>query len=330
MSSHDVAGHRIASRMTLVLAGLVTVATAASSAAAQDTTARPAKAPDVPVAAAAASGPPGTEIYLVPLRVGGGVAALGTPINITLRPGYDNQPSFTPDGRAVLYTSIRDDGQADIYRYDIGSRRTTRVTATRESEYSPTVTPGGRRISVVRVEADSTQRLWGMALDGTDLRPILDRVKPVGYHAWGDARTLALFVLGEPPTLQIADVRSGDARVVATTIGRSIHRMPGQRAISFVDKRSADQWWLARLELRSGRVTPLVRTLPASEDHAWTPGGIALMAHGDSLYQWTPGRTAGWRPIGVPALPGAGRLSRMAVSPKGNLLALVAEEPATK
>jgi len=65
-----------------------------------------------------------------------------------------------PDGHGVLYTSIRNK-QADIYRYDLQSGATTQVTNTAESEYSPTLMPDRKNISVVRVEADGkTQRLW--------------------------------------------------------------------------------------------------------------------------------------------------------------------------
>ena len=42
-------------------------------------------------------------------------------MNITRSPGYDNQPSFTPDGAAILFTSNRGGTQTDIYRYDVGS-----------------------------------------------------------------------------------------------------------------------------------------------------------------------------------------------------------------
>ena len=83
--------------------------------------------------------PPATDIYLIALtwrdgrvRLGDGPAA-----NITNWTGYDNQPFFLPDGRSLLYTSIREDGQADIYRYDLGSGLSVRLTATPESEYSP-------------------------------------------------------------------------------------------------------------------------------------------------------------------------------------------------
>ncbi len=95
--------------------------------------------------------PPATDIYLAELRVSHGRASVGAPVNVTGRPGYDNQPMFLPDGRAFLYTSIREDSQADIYRYDIARATSSRVTATRESEYSPTPLPDGTGFSVVRV-----------------------------------------------------------------------------------------------------------------------------------------------------------------------------------
>ena len=177
----------------------------------------------------AAAQPPATDIYLADLRVADGRVNVGAPLNVTARPGYDNQPYFLPDGRAFLYTSIRADSQADIYRYDLGPATSVRLTTTRESEYSPTPLPDGTGFSVVRVEADSTQRLWAFDWDGTRPRLVLDSIKPVGYHAWGDAHTLALFVLGSPPTLQIADARApgrpGD--VVARDIGRSLHGCRG-------------------------------------------------------------------------------------------------------
>src|SRR5204862_4083906 len=100
-------------------------------------------------------------IYLAHVTNTGGVVKVETPVNITNRTGYDNQPSFTTDGRAILYTSTREDAQADIYRYDIASKSITRLTKTApESEYSAIVMPRGDRFSVIGVEKDSTLRIW--------------------------------------------------------------------------------------------------------------------------------------------------------------------------
>ncbi|HLB54025.1 MAG TPA: hypothetical protein VJK71_02870, partial [Gemmatimonadales bacterium] len=175
----------------------------------------------------AAQAPPGTDIFLAPLQRTGAALTAGAPVNITARAGYDNQPSFSPDGRSVYYASARE-GQTDLYRYEIAPRRTVRVTTTAESEYSPTVMPDGRHLSVVRVERDSTQRLWQFTLAGAPVKPILATIKPVGYHAWLNADTLLLFVLGSPATLQRAEVGPGTAAILARDIGRALARIPGR------------------------------------------------------------------------------------------------------
>jgi hypothetical protein len=112
-----------------------------------------------PADAGGQAAPPSTDIYVVALSGRAGSLGAGGPVNATNREGYDNQPMFLRDGSGFFYTSIREDGQADIYRYDFSSRSSFRVTDTKESEYSATPTPDGKSLSVVRVEADSTQRL---------------------------------------------------------------------------------------------------------------------------------------------------------------------------
>src|SRR4029079_4951244 len=131
--------------------------------------------------------------------------------------------------------------QMDIYRYDVATKALTNLTSTPESEYSPLLTPDGRSFSVIRVEADGTQRLWQFDLDGRNPRLVLENVKPVGYHVWIDATHLALFVLGaqgQPSTLQIADTATGTAEVVASNIGRCLLMRPGRATLTFLSKAS--------------------------------------------------------------------------------------------
>src|SRR5262249_3472162 len=153
--------------------------------------------------------PPASDIYLVDLkRQHNGAMKFSQPMKITNTVGYNNQPSFMPDGKSILYTSIREK-QADIFGYDLRTSKTVQNTNTPESEYSPTLMPDGKTISVVRVEADGTQRLWKFPLAGGAPSLILEKTKPVGYHLWIDNYTLALFILGgtgKPNTLQIVEV----------------------------------------------------------------------------------------------------------------------------
>jgi hypothetical protein len=281
------------------------------------------------IALFALQGPPATDIYLADLRVVQGRVTVGTALNVTSRPGYDNQPAFLPDGRSILYTSVRD-SQADIYRYDIEKRASSAVTQTRESEYSPTPLPDEIGFSVIRVEADSTQRLWAFDLDGTHARLVLDSIKPVGYHAWGDDHMLILFVLGSPATLQIADAAAPGARgeVLARDIGRSLQRIPGRAAVSFLQRDSVAGPSLQQVDVRTRRVTQLVKTPVGAEFFAWTPDGIALTAGGTKLYQWDPRRGGAWQEIADLAAAGLTNITRLAISAKGDRIAIVAVPPA--
>ncbi|MDZ7360441.1 MAG: hypothetical protein ONB46_06900 [candidate division KSB1 bacterium] len=268
--------------------------------------------------------PPAADIFLIDMKIRSGKIELGKPVQITEWKGYDNQPSFLPDGKSLLYTSIRDDGQADTYRYNITDNTITRITQTPESEFSPTMMPDGKHFSVVRVEPDSTQRLWKFPINGGEPALVLENLKPVGYHAWADANTVALFILGNPLTLQIADLRTSKAEVVAENIGRSLHKIPKQEVISFVHKVGENEWLIKRLDLKTRAITTLVKTLPGSEDCAWTPQGILLMGKDSKLFQHDPKKNGEWQEIADFSSAGLKSITRLAVSPKGDRLAIVA------
>jgi WD40 repeat protein len=269
--------------------------------------------------------PPSTDIYLVEMK--GGLESLedAKPHPVAVEKGYDNQPSFTPDGRAILFTANRDGKQMDIYEHTRGGA-TKQLIATPEGEYSPTITPDGA-ISVIRVEADGTQRLWRFDRNGTNPRVLLANVKPVGYHAWIDGGRLALFVLGKPATLGLARPGEAPAETVATDIGRSIHRVPGTRAVSFVQREGDGRFLIKQLDPDSKRITTLTAAVAGSSDRdcAWMPDGTLLMSAGTRVFAWKEGNRA-WREVYDVKPHGLGNVSRLAVSPDGRALAFVVAE----
>jgi hypothetical protein len=269
---------------------------------------------------------PAPDVYLAALTIARDAVTVGTPMNITDRVGYDNQPSFSSDGAAIFFTSVRTDAQADIYRYEIAAKAITRVTRTApESEYSATPIDGGRAISVIRVERDSAQRLWRFPLDGGAPSVILERVRPVGYHAWADDRTLVLFVLGSPNSLQLADVSRGTADTIATGIGRSMHRIPGTQRVSFVRKLSPTEWWIESLDPNTRATARLVRLPEGVEDYAWLPDGSIICGRGSQLLRWSSSTGTSWRDVVDLRSAGIGGITRLAVSPPGDRIAFVAE-----
>jgi dipeptidyl aminopeptidase/acylaminoacyl peptidase len=278
---------------------------------------------------------PPPEIYLAPVRAGA-TPQIGAWINISNDPDYDNQPSFLPDSSAILFTSRRDGKQTDIYRYDVAAKAVTQLTRTTESEYSATVTPDRKTFSVVRVESDgTTQRLWRFDLDGSNPRLVLENVKPVGYHAWIDETHLALFVLGSPATLQIADTATGKAEVAATGIGRSVLIRPGVRTVSYMTTGASKQ--VMEWNPKTQASTPLFAPFENSQDAAWASDGALWMASGTKIMRRAAG-AAEWSMVAdVDVKPAAGTLpptvksiTRLMLSPNGQWLAFVAEPVVAK
>ncbi len=278
----------------------------------------------VPPANRAPAGPPSTDVYLVPLAAGDGLPKIGAPANLTHREGYDNQPSFAPNSRSFFYTSTREDGQSDIYRFDLSTGLATVVRKTKESEYSAELTADTSSILAIRVELDSTQRLWRIPLGNGEAAPAIADIKPVGYFAQPDDSTLALFVLGSPATLQIWHKGRAGVDTAARIIGRSVLTIPGTSKISYVQKGDTN-WFIMQYDPRTRRADTLVRTLGGtSEDIAWIDGNTLISAKGTKVYGWKRG-TPEWIELGDLKYAALDKITRVKVSPNGAWLALVAE-----
>jgi len=249
----------------------------------------------------------------------------GEPRKISDVAGYNNQPFFMPDGKAVLYTSFRSK-QTDIYRYDLSTGATTQVTNTSESEYSPTLMPDKKNISVVRVEADGTQRLWKFPLAGGSPSLVIENIKPVGYHHWIDDHTVVLFVLGgtgKPNFLEVYDLRTGKSEFVTENPGRVLRKVPNQNSFSFVHKVSDQSWEIKAFDLRTRTSASLIATLPGVEDYAWLPSGKLIMAKDSKLFAVVPLSGAQWAEVADFSKAGIKRITRIAVNTSGSRIAVV-------
>jgi hypothetical protein len=277
--------------------------------------------------------PPSTDIYLVQLK--GGLASMKTakPTPVSTAPGYDNQPYFSADGKRLLFAANHDGKQTDVFMFNRENGRVAQMTNTPENENSPTFLPSGKTdadgFSVVRSEMDKTQRLWRFNATGREPYLLLTDIKPVGYHAWIDPDRVALFVLGEPNSLQLASVNSGKAEVVANGIGRSLHRIPATRSVSFVHRQPSGEWWIKQIDVDSKKIDPLTRVVEGATDRdmAWMPDGkTILMSSGTKVFSWARGGSS-WTEVFDAAPHSLGAVSRIAVSPKGDAIAIVVAEP---
>lgn len=285
--------------------------------------------------------PPATDIFLIDFDTTSQTWRPTGVRRVTDREAYDNQPYFESDGSGVLYTSYRD-GQTDIFRYRLDSQETERLTDTEESEYSPTPVAGPPGFSTVRVEGDGTQRLWRFPAgsgEGREPELVFPEIAPVGYHAWIDAGTVAMFVLGEPHELVIGDLLSQESGTVASDIGRALHRVPraprgsGRRAVSFVDKSEPERWLVSVVDLATGETEVIAETPSKSEDFVFWSDHEILIGQGSKLFLFDlessgdlrgdgPG---GWREVADLSEFGVRGITRLSPSPSGDVLAVVGD-----
>ncbi len=268
----------------------------------------------------------GSEILLFDLKVKKNKITLSNPANVTNHKGYDNQPSFHTDEPILYYSSFKEEGRADIISYNYKTKETVAVTNTSEREYSPTLTPDKTSLSCIIQRDNGAQDLGKYPLDGGEPSVIINNMI-VGYHVWADNSHVALFILGEPNTLHYLRLPTKEDTVLAQNIGRSLHKIPGERAISFIQKTDGTDWQVKKLESETMTITTLATTLPGREDIAWTADRKVISSDGAKIYFLDPAKGKTWTEVAIQSgselLKGVTRLS---VNSRGDKLAVVISE----
>jgi hypothetical protein len=244
------------------------------------------------------------------------------------RGGYNNQPSFFSNHELWLTAQFRNDTtQTDLIALDLTAKTQTRVTATpATAEYSPTLMPGGKRFSAVRVEADGNQRLWSFPLDRSDNgRPEFPKIYNVGYHCWLRDTLAVFFIVGEndqPHTLYAAGTRAQKPQRIAANIGRCLVKRPDGKLL-FVQKPTEQTWFLKTWDPVTNVQEILVKMPPGTEDFALLPDGVLLAGNGAKLYQYNPRREAEWREVADLGRFMVKKITRLAASKDGKLAVVV-------
>ena len=269
----------------------------------------------------------GTEIYLLDLTESAGSLTLSNPRNVSDKPGYDNQPFFHPAKPLLYYTSMMDDKQTDIWSCNLKTGIRMPVTRTPDSEYSPTVLPDNQHIScIVQRKANGDQDLVRYSLQNPTATTLLLESKKtgkIGYQAWLNAQEAVVFVLGEPSSMHYMNFKTGKDTIMATQIGRSLHRIPRQNAFSFVQQ-VGDKWVIRAYDPTRNQVSELTESYPDSEHYnAWTNSGTLLESRGNELWSFSP-KTKQWQVVQLPENLPRRKLSRIAVW--GRKIALVLDE----
>ncbi len=266
----------------------------------------------------------GTEVYLFDVSNDGETWSLSNPLNVSQNVGYDNQPSFSPDGTILYFTSNRN-GETDLVAYDIGSGGKTWVTETaKRSEYSPTITPDGNHISFISLTNEGVQEFRKINVE-TRVETLIEDDPIIGYFVWIDDESYLSFVLAnedQPSTLQIHNSETGEKTILGENPGRSFHKIPGSKAVSYIQTiHEAPEIFGYYFVNESTEF--IHSTLSDSQDMAWLPSGEILMGLGSKLFIASDSNWLELVDLSNFDLTG---ISRLAANSTGTKLAIVVEE----
>lgn len=275
---------------------------------------------------------PNTNLYLFDLnQLSDSIIEFSNPKYLTYfnEYGYNNQPYFLAND-AIMFTAQfpEDTSQTDIFLLNLTDKTKTQITATPESEYSPTFIPKGRsteslQFSAVRVEMDGTQRLWRFPMDLSDNgRPALTQITDIGYHYWINPSDLLLFIVDEPHRLIISNTETEKTVNVASQIGRCFQKMP-RGNVAYVHMINDKTWLLKELDTETYRTRLITATLQGSEDFITLSDGTIIMGKGSKLYKFNKLKDIAWLEIADFSDFGIYDITRMALNFNQNKIVLV-------
>ncbi len=262
---------------------------------------------------------------------------------ITTDPGYEGEPTFSPDGETIAYVSDRT-GNFDIFLRQVSGGPDINLTANPADDVQPAFSPDGKQIAFVSTRDGSSELTYGgpysFSLGGsiwvmTALGGAPKRIAEAGnFPSWSPDGTHVLFAGGTwfRPKLYAVPASGGEPREIPITFesDKAVPAhiefprfSPNGRRIAF--EGTPGTIYLVAAE--GGNATALV----AGRCPAWSPDSASL------IYSNTePGRNASlWRvslshtPTGTPVTPepltiGRGADMNAAVAPGGRRIAFAA------
>lgn len=259
---------------------------------------------------------------------------------VTVQPGtggslhhatYLNQPVFSRDGSRLLWTrqTGTDPLDTDIYYKLIGAGEPGKpLLQSPFGEFSATPMPQQDQLySVVRVEADGTQRLWQIGAGQEQL--LFPELKGVGYHVWGSDDDLLLFLLEDStgPNRAVYRSKDGDLTMLAGNIGRALLYQANTDRFFFTAPRPgqpADSpLWLWRYQA-GGKKAEALLPMPANgQDLAVTSQGTVLVSAGQFIFQLAEDHWLPWTDLSKQC---DGKVTRFKLNPVQPMLAFVCDK----
>lgn len=268
---------------------------------------------------------PNTDIHLFKLAVKNDRYQLSHGINISNNLGYDNQPYFTPSSQSLLFVSARDSAETDVYEYDIKNTKTSQLTQTPHSEYSPKPVGETGNVSFVSEGFNPYQSVWQLDRKTGKQTWLLNSKEPVGYYQYNDTTGDVLFWSRYGWSVQYLNAKRNENRFISGgAIPSTPQQIPNSNRFSFVHRQTNGEVWIKAFDPNTFSITPIAPIFDSNYDYAWAPNGDILRFSNNQLQVWpAENQDRAWQEGQDLSLFVNGKIGRLNVSPNGQFIALV-------
>ena len=244
--------------------------------------------------------------------------------NISNNEGYDNQPSFISNETVVF--AGNNDGQTDISEYNLTSNLQKWVNSKTEGgEYSPQKFPSNSDVAAVRLDTDGLQRLYRYDAETGKSKEIIEDLQVAYFAFYNDKKMLATVLNTDKLDLVMLDLASKSVDTIFYNAGRSLQKVPNTSSMSYSLVNEEGNLDLYLLDMNSYE-SFFVSELPIGiQDYVWINDTQILVGSGSRLYMYDTLGGSEWNRVASIEEYGIKNITRMAISPNGKKLAVVAE-----
>ena len=142
---------------------------------------------------------------------------------------------------------------------------------------------------------------------------------------WFDESTVISAVIeNNGLNLFVTDINTQKSRKYATNVGRSFHKIPNSKLVSFVSKED-DIWLIKSLNPLTGETKIITQTLPNIEDMCWLINGCILIPSENRIYTFNPKKDSQFSIFKDFEDDNLQKITRITSNEIGTMLALVSE-----
>lgn len=245
--------------------------------------------------------------------------------NISNNEGYDNQPSFISNESVVF--AGNNGGQTDISEYNLTSKLQKWVNKPTEGgEYSPQKFPSNNDMAAVRLDKDGKQRLYVYNSEKGTSSELIENLEVAYFTFYNNEKILATVLSGSEMDLVMINLKTKSATPLFENAGRSLQKIPKTNSIAYTLVNEAKNLDLYVMDMNSEESFFICELPFGIQDFVWINDTQILTAIGNKLYIYDTLGLPEWNKVASLEEFGIKSITRMAISPNGKKLALVAEE----